>query len=381
MRLQPEDGPAVFQEIEQTKKNRIQPRVECKKCQKSFRTQWAEKPEDKALARGAVVSERFELARNFCNKLWNAARFAMMNLEGYSAAPVTDAELTVEDRWILSRMNTLTAGVTEDLDHYRYAEAMRKLYEFAWDEFCSFYVEMVKGRLQDADQRGPAQRVLAHVLDVLLRLLHPVMPFLTEEIWHRLGEFAPQRGLAKPQAAIESVCVAAWPEVETARIDATIEARFARFQEMLRGLRDIRARQNLTPKTAIRFALKCDAATAELLQPMGAYFVGLAGAEATNWGAAVQPFATTATLTLPFGELYVDLEGLIDVAAEIARKEKERDNLANLIRGKESKLGNASFVERAPPAVVAKEKESLEEARRTLDSVERALTELRAKQK
>ncbi len=367
--------------IEQTKKNRIQPRVECKKCQKSFRTQWAEKPEDKALARGAVVSERFELARNFCNKLWNAARFAMLNLEGYAAAPVTDAELTVEDRWILSRLNTLTAGVTDDLEHYHYAEAMRKLYEFAWDEFCSFYVEMAKGRLQDTTQRGPAQRVLAHVLDVLLRLLHPVMPFLTEEIWQRLKDFAPQRGLAKPLAAAESVCIATWPEVETARIDATIEARFARFQEMLRGLRDIRARQNLTPKTSVRFALKCDAATAELLQPMGAYFVGLAGAEATAWGAAVQPFATVATLTLPFGELYVDLEGLIDVAAEIVRKEKERDGLTKQIKGKEAQLGNANFTARAPAEVVAKERQSLEEAKATLASVERSLVELRAKAK
>jgi valyl-tRNA synthetase len=114
---------------------------------------------------------------------------------------------------------------------------------------------------------------------------------------------------------------------------------------------------------------------------MGSYFVSMAGAEATGWGDAVQPFATTATLTLPFGELYVDLEGLIDVAAEIARKEKERENLIGVIRGKESKLGNASFVERAPPAVVAKEREGLEEARRTLASVERSLAELRAKAK
>jgi valyl-tRNA synthetase len=365
--------------IEQTKKNRVQPRVECKKCGKSFRTQWAEKPEDTALPRGAVVSERFELARNFCNKLWNAARFAMLNLEGYSAGPVQDAELTVEDRWILSRLNTLTAAVTDDLDHYHYAEAMRKLYEFAWDEFCSFYVEMAKGRLQDEAQRTVAQRVLAHVLDVLLRLLHPVMPFLTEEIWQRLRDFAPQRGLSVVDVAAESVCIAAWPEAETSRVDMVIEARFARFQEMLRGLRDIRARQNLTPKTAIRFALKCNTTTAELLRPMAAYFVGMAGAEATAWGEEVQPFATVATLTLPFGELYVDLEGLIDVKAEIARKEKERDNLVGLIKGKESKLSNASFVERAPPAVVVKEKESLEEYRRTLESVERSLAELRAK--
>ena len=365
--------------IEQTKKNRVLPRVDCTKCKQPFRTQWAEKPDDLALPRGAVVSERFELARNFCNKLWNAARFAMLNLDGYAAGPVGDDDLTVEDRWVLSRLNTVAAGVTDDLEHYRYADAMRKLYEFAWDEFCSFYVEMVKGRLQDPAQRTTAQRVLAHVLDVLLRLLHPAMPFVTEEIWQRLKDFAPERGLTNPQAAGPSVMIATWPEVDSARIDPTIEARFARFQEMLHGLRDIRAKQNLTPKTALRFALGCDAATAELLQPMGPYFVPLAGASPTDWGPNVRAFETGATLTLPFGELYVDLAGLIDVGAEIARKEKERDNLAGVVRSKEAKLGNAGFVDRAPADVVAKERRSLEDARRQMESVERALAELRKK--
>ena len=367
--------------IEQTKKNRVLPRVDCKKCGKPFRTQWAEKPEDVALPRGAVVSERFELARNFCNKLWNAARFAMLNLEGYTAAPVSDAELTVEDRWVLSRLNTLAAGATDDLEHYRYADAMRKLYEFAWDEFCSFYVEMVKGRLQDPAQRPTAQRVLVHTLDTLMRLLHPVMPFITEEIWQRLKDFAPERGLDRPAKAAVSVMTAPWPEADARRQDPVIEARFARFQEMLRGLRDLRAKQNLTPKISIRFSLKCDAETAALMQPMAPYFGSLAGAEAAAWGPAVKPFETEATLTLPFGELHVDLEGLIDIGAEIARKEKERDNLVGAIRGKEGKLSNASFVERAPADVVAKERQALDEAKRQLESVEQSLVALRAKQK
>ena len=373
--------PHCHELIEQTKKNMVLPRIDCKKCGKPFKTQWAEKPADTELPRGGVVSERFEKGRNFCNKLWNASRFAMLNLEGYSAAPVADAELAVEDRWILSRLNTVAAGMTDDLDHYRYAEAMRKAYEFAWDEFCSFYVEMVKGRMQDAAQRPAAQRVLAHVLDTMLRLLHPAMPFITEEIWQRLKDFAPSRGLANPQPAAESIMIADWPTCDTARQDATIEARFARFQEMLRGLRDIRARQNILPKASIRFALRSDAETAALLSPMAPYFGSLAGAEATTWGPDVKAFETTATLTLPFGELFVDLEGLIDFAAEITRKEKERDNLAGVIKSKEGKLSNASFVDRAPADVVAKEKQSLEEAKKTLESVERSLVELRAKQK
>ena len=174
--------------IEQTKENRVRPRIKCKHCGKEFSTQWAEKPDDKALPRGAVVSERFELARNFCNKLWNASRFALMNLEGYTPGAVADADLLVEDRWILSRLATVTQETTAALAEYRYADAAKSLYGFAWDEFCSFYVEMVKARLSDPAARPTAQRVLAHTLDTLLRLLHPMVPFVTEEVWQLLAE-------------------------------------------------------------------------------------------------------------------------------------------------------------------------------------------------
>jgi len=169
--------------------------VECSQCNQPFGTQWAQSEEDLALPRGAVISERFELGRNFCNKLWNASRFALMNLEGYEAAEVSAEELLLEDRWLLSRLATVTGDVTDALGEYRYADAARTLYEFAWDDFCSFYVEMVKARFAVPAQRATAQRVLAHALDTLLRLLHPMIPFLTEEVWSLLGSVAPERGL------------------------------------------------------------------------------------------------------------------------------------------------------------------------------------------
>ncbi|MCA9170688.1 MAG: valine--tRNA ligase, partial [Planctomycetales bacterium] len=130
--------------IDQTKKNRTLATVACTKCGKSFSTQWATKPEDVALPRGAVVSDRFELARNFCNKLWNVSRLTLINLDGYAAAPLADDELAFEDHWILSRVATVTQKVTDNLNEYAYAEAARELYDFAWDEFCSFYAEMAK---------------------------------------------------------------------------------------------------------------------------------------------------------------------------------------------------------------------------------------------
>jgi valyl-tRNA synthetase len=345
--------------IEQTKKNRVQPRIDCKKCGQPFGTQWASTPVDRALARGAVVGERFELGRNFCNKLWNAARFALLNLGGYSPGSVGGDELAVEDRWILSRLATVTAQTTEALEGYHFGDAARTLYDFAWNEFCSFYVEMTKGRLQNPATRGIAQRVLAHVLDTLARLLHPMIPFLSEEIWQQLAQVAPARGLSSPEPAAESIMIARWPRVDTTFQDWRIEARFARFQEVLEGLRKVRSQHNIAPKTPMRFAVRCDRATAELLQPMEPYFSSMAGATATAWDAALALPANSASFVAANAEVFVDLAEHLDIPAEIARKTKELSRLESAITGKQSQLANANFVQRAPAAVIEKERASL----------------------
>ncbi|HBO45462.1 MAG TPA: valine--tRNA ligase, partial [Planctomycetaceae bacterium] len=297
----------------------------------------------------------------FCNKLWNASRFALMNLEGYAPADVGDAELLIGDRWILSRLATVTDQVTEALAGFRYADAARALYGFAWDEFCSFYVEMVKGRLQDPATRPVAQRVLAHTLDVLVRLLHPMIPFLTEEVWQRLGDVAPRRGIPTAQPAAESIMIAPWPEADAARRDERIEAQFGLFQEVLRAVREIRSRQNVPPKTRIEFSVRCDAETAGLLRPMERHFESMAGARPTGWGADVEPPALSANVVLPGMEIFVDLAELIDVAAEIKKKRDELEKLDGFVVAKRTKLENESFTSRAPAAVIEKEREGLAE--------------------
>jgi len=363
--------------VEQTKKNRIQPRIECKKCGQAFSTQWARKPEDLALPRGLVLSERFELGRNFCNKLWNAARFTLLNLEDYSPAPVSDAELAVEDRWILSRLATVTAETTAALETYRYGDAARVLYDFAWNEFCSFYVEMAKGRLQDAAARPVAQRVLAHTLDALVRLLHPLIPFITEDIWQRLGEAAPVRGLSAPTEAAASVMIATWPEVDSRRQDAEIEARFAKFQELLKGLREVRSRQDI--KTKIKFSVRCDQDFQTLLKPMEPYFETMAGATATAWGEDVQAPETSANFFAAGAEVFVDLADHIDVGKELAKQTKERERLSGGIAQKEKQLSNESFVSRAPAAVIEKERAALAQLKELLVAAEAAIAKLSAK--
>jgi valyl-tRNA synthetase len=362
--------------MEQTKANRIKPRLKCKECGKEFSTQWAEKPRDKALPRGAVVSERFELARNFCNKLWNASRFALMNLEGYTPGKVMDDELRLEDKWILSRLATVTKQVTEVLAEYRYADAARALYDFAWDEFCSFYVEMVKGRLQDQSQRGAAQRVLAHTLDVLLRLLHPMIPFLTEDVWQRLTTVAPNRGIEKIEKSAESIMIAPWPQFDAKRQNAEIEAQFAQFQQVLRAVRDIRMRQNVPPKTQLEFSVRCDETFSELLRPMEPYFASMAGATATFWGPDVAASALSANTTLLGMEVFVDLAGLIDVEAEVTRKKQDMEKLAGFITSKQKKLENKSFVDRAPAEVVQKERNGLADLQAQYESAKAVVEQL-----
>jgi len=365
--------------VDQTRENRELPRIRCTKCEKDFSTQWARAPEDQALPRGAVVSERFELARNFCNKLWNASRFALMKLPGYTAGPVDDQSLTIEDRWILSRLATVTGQVTSALEGYRFSEAARALYNFAWDEFCSFYIEMVKGRLAeeaDPQTRTTAQRVLAHTLDTLMRLLHPMIPFITEEIWRLLGHAAPERGLPQPAPAPASMMSATWPTANQAHIDAASETQFVIFQKVLGALREIRSRQNIPPRKSIQFSVGCNHATAELLDRLASYFESMASAQPAGWGPDIEPPVTGAHVKVGEIDVYVDLAGLIDVEAERKRLEKELDKTIKLVDGKHKKLANANFVERAPADVVERERVGLAQLEKQVTTLRANLVDL-----
>ncbi|MDO5309560.1 MAG: valine--tRNA ligase [Planctomycetia bacterium] len=365
--------------IEQTKKNRTEHTITCPKCKGVFSTQWADTPEEKAYPLGPVVGERFEVARNFCNKLWNASRFVMINLENFQPRKVSRDELFVEDRWILSRLATVTQIVTNSLENYKFSEAARALYDFAWDEFCSFYVEIAKARLFDEKNRSLVQNVILNVLDALIRLLHPLTPFVTEEVWQRLKDFAPVRGW-EPAEAAESITIAPWPTVDQSAIDPVIEAQFAQFQDALRCVRDARARQNVPPRAEVKFTIKCSQEHAELLRPMCAYFKSMACACATAIGPDAQAPALASSATTGVLEVNVDVADLIDIPAEIAKTQKEIEKLQGFIKSKESKL-SGSFAEKAPAAVVEKERASLEDLKRQLVANEQTLVRLQTAQK
>ena len=372
--------------IDQTKKNRELPRLACPKCSKEFSTQWARTDADQALPRAAVVSERFEVARNFMNKLWNASRFALISLQDQpptrSVSEGLDAsklDLTIEDRWLLSRLSTVTASVTDALQHYRYADAAKTLYDFAWDDFCSFYVEIAKARLANETSKPVAQRVLAHALDSLLRLLHPIMPFITEEVWQLLNQVAPERGLGhgKQASPAEWLIKAPWPEADLQWQDPQIEARFAVFQQALGAIREIRSRQSIAPRQGIEFAIKCDAPTAALLATMTSYFQSMANATATGYGADITIPATHAKSSLGGMEIFVDLKDFIDVEAELIKNQQLEQKLLGLIKAKQTKLENESFVSRAPANVVQAERDSLAQMQEQLASARAALAALK----
>ncbi len=377
--------PSCSHLIEQTVQNRTKPRLDCSKCGKAFRTQWATSEADLALPRGPAVSEKFEAGRNFSNKLWNATRFVLMNLEGYEPGPLTDAAILadapLEDRWLASRLASVSREATRAIAEFRYAELARILYGFAWDEFCSAYLELCKARLADPAARDRARSMLLVGLDTILRLLHPIMPFVTEEIWQHLREAAAGRRMPWDGTDLpETIMLARWPEPAEGWVDPRTEEQFGTFLAVVGGIREIRARQNVPPKTRVPAAIRTGAATADLLGPMLAAIEAMAGVDLAGIGpAAVAPAGAT-TASVRGCDLFVDLADLVDVDAEIARLEKETVKTEGFIQAKHRKLADEKFTARAPEAVVAKERAQLAELEERLVKDREALAALRSRQ-
>ncbi|MFM8327517.1 MAG: class I tRNA ligase family protein, partial [Pirellulaceae bacterium] len=361
--------------IPQTKENRQKPRIRCDQCKNDFATQWAEKQEDLQLPKGPVLSKLFEEGRNFVNKLWNASRFVLMNLEGYSGQGVDRAILPLEDRWILSRLSTVIVRVSDHLRHFRYADASRELYQFAWDDYCSFYLEIAKPRLQDPAAKPVVQSVLAYTLDALLRLLHPIIPFVTESIWQQWRQVGPAGD--SRLAGKQWLMLRDWPRDEGQDSDGEIERQFSVFAALVGSLREIRSRQNIAPKTTMRYQVACSREIMQLLQPMEKFVQRMANAESDGWGPDIQPPPLAAQDRTESFSVYVDLADQIDVQAELLKNQKLLEQLSKQIAGKQNLLGNPNFVQKAKPEKVEEEKRSLEELQRQCEAVERLVEQLR----
>jgi valyl-tRNA synthetase len=334
---------------------------------------------------------RFDLQRvagyrNFCNKLWNAARFVLLSagqsaaLEAGGAGGAGGAlELGPAERWIRSRLGRTLAAVDAAFADYRFDYAAAALYEFTWHEYCDWYLELAKPLLQDgarpeALRRGTRHTLLA-VLESLLRALHPLMPFITEEIWQRLAPLLPG---AAPAA---SIMIAPWPRAADFPADEPAEADLQWLMQLVLGVRQIRGEMDISPARTLPLLLhQADATDIERAQRHQGLLMRLAGTEAPQLlpaGAPVPPAAAAMIGTLT---LLVPMAGLIDPVAELARLDKRIRKTREEIARAQAKLGNDSFLRSAPEPVVAQERERLALFQQTLAGLERQLGQVRALQ-
>ncbi len=309
-------------------------------------------------------------SRNFANKIWNASRFVMMNLEGFSAGePVAE---TVADRWILSRLANLSAVVDEGLTAYEFGETARALYDFFWNEFCDWYIELAKSRLSggNAEQRLAVQRILVYVLDTALRLLHPMMPFVTEEIWRNLP-------LAEEDRA-PSLMIAPWPDsAELSRFaDTGAEASIAAVQEIVVAIRAVRARYGVSPRTKLDVVVKAPEHEMLLVEGESALIRSLAGVGTLAVSPDAEKPAHSAVATAGSLEIYVPLEGLVDFDAERDRLGKEREKAGVELDRLNKKLGNEGFLAKAAPEIVEKDRARAAELTDALAVLDVQLAEL-----
>ena len=303
------------------------------------------------------INDRVVATRNFANKLWNASRFMLMNLEGFDKSFVpAEEDYTLADKWIMSRYAKTAQGVTANLEKFELGEAGRLIYEFIWNEFCDWYIELAKARLYDKENLRPrqtAQYVLGYVLEGTLRLLHPFMPFITEEIWQHI----PHEGI--------SIMVSQWPGNDENALSKLIndgdEAAMTAIMESIKTIRALRLEVNAAPGKKSEVILNfTDESLRQVFADNEGYLTVLAAAEPVTMLAAGSDKPENAMAGVVNGvEIYLPLKGLIDVDKEVARLNKEMATLEKEVSRLEKKLGNQGFLAKAPAEVVAGEQEKL----------------------
>jgi valyl-tRNA synthetase len=309
-------------------------------------------------------TEKIEGARNFANKLWNASRFVLMNLttDDFTLPDTLD----LEDRWILSRLNTLIRDVTDNIEKYEVGLAADKIYAFLWDTYCDWYIEVCKIRLQGDDTVASlrAQRVLGHVLETTLRLLHPFMPFITESLWQSLPHTGP------------SIMVAPWPKADPALSFPEAEAGMSQIMAAIRAVRNLRSEMNVPPSRKAALVIVTDAPG--LFAGSEGYLQRLAWASDVSV-VAEKPAnaAQMASCVTPTAQIFIPLGDLVDTEKEIARLTKELENAETQIARITAKLGNSEFTAKAPEKVVAAERAKLESFRAVSARVAASLSALR----
>ena len=311
-------------------------------------------------------TEKVESARNFANKVWNASRFVLMNTQ--TRETIAPAELTLPDMWILSRFGKAVSEISTHMESGDFGMAAQKIYDFAWNEFCDWYIELSKGRLMGEDEAAKrnVRAVLLYVLEGLLKLLHPFMPFLTEEVYQHLPG---KEGL---------LIVASWPEAKPEFAFDKQEQQMEGLMEIIRTIRNLRAEMNVQPSKRTHVALIPEQGWEETLSLAEPFLQRLAWASDVSLAGKEQVSAEkVVSAVCVAGEIRIPLGDLVDFAKEVARLEKEAENMENEIGRAEAKLNNPGFVGKAPAALVGQEKEKLKTNQNMLMSLQQRIAELK----
>jgi valyl-tRNA synthetase len=314
--------------------------------------------------------EKVEATWNFANKIWNASRFALMNMDGltYDEIDLT-GEKSVADKWILTRLNETIQEVTKLVDKYEFGEVGRLLYNFIWDDFCDWYIEMAKLPLygEDKGAKHTTRSILAYVLDQTMRLLHPFMPFITEEIWQAL----PHQG--------ESITVSEWPKVRAELSDEGAADEMKLLVDIIRAVRNIRAEVNTPMSKQIKLAIKAkDEATLERLEKNRSYIERFCNPSELTLGTNIETTEKAMTAIITGAELSLPLQGLINIDEEIKRLEKELEKLNNEVERVQKKLSNEGFVKKAPEKVIEEERQKEKDYSEKRDTVRERIEDLKA---
>src|SRR6266478_5328507 len=320
------------------------------------------------LGRDIRISEEWiEGYRNFANKIWNASRFVLANLEGYEPALARKGKPSIADRWIASRLNATTATVRKALDTFRFNDAAMAVYQFLWSEFCDWYLEIAKRSLyqtEDRVARAVTQRTLVETLEATLRLLHPFMPFISEDLWQRL----PHEG--------DSIMVAPFPKAGRRGRDAAAESEMASVIGVVSAIRTVRSESRISPAVELTVTVACPSKDAARLRAAVPLIGALSRARVTVEPGAARPSQSAHAVTGD-ADVSVHLDGVVDVGAERARLQKEIDKARKETSFLEGKLGRPDFVERAPAEVVARDRERLAEQGQILEKLTASLAALK----
>ncbi len=316
-----------------------------------------------------IDSPRTEQARSFVTKIWNASRFVQMNLEGY--VPGAPKAETPEDAWMLSRLAKMVARATDEFEHYLLGDYAREVQAFFWNEVCDWYIELCKGRLLggNAEERLQVQRNLVYVLDVALRLLHPVMPFVTEKVWDAL----PASGLDAHDT--QFLMMAAWPEPETlaAFVNDDAEREFELARRVVSAVRSTRARYRLSPKAELDVCVRSITEDAATLERQRGFITNVGRVDQLALGAHQEKPAGSITVLDGGLEIYVVVGGLVDLASEAKRLQKELDKATKDLNSVSRTLANEGFVAKAAPAVIEKKRAQQAELEQTIAQLEAQL--------